>query len=108
LLQTPFGRPFQAENHIVTHVQALRAKIDCIVVIYQENRTFDHYFGAYQPPSGGAVDGLLDANGHIALLLPGRGLRGQLFDTVDAAIKSLGRQHAISISTMFNQLACFP
>ena len=32
--------------------------------------------------------------GRIALLLPGRGLGGQLFDTVDAAIKALGRQHA--------------
>ena len=32
--------------------------------------------------------------GGIALLLPGRGLGGQLFDTVDAAIKALGRQHA--------------
>ena len=32
--------------------------------------------------------------GRIALLLPGGGLGGQLFDTVDAAIKALGRQHA--------------
>ena len=65
MFQTPFARPLQAENRIVTDLQALRAKIDCIVVIYQENRTFDHYFGAYQPPSGGAVDGLLDTNGRI-------------------------------------------
>ena len=34
-------------------------------MIYQENRSFDHYFGAYQPPGGGAVEGLLDIDGRI-------------------------------------------
>ena len=31
---------------------------------------------------------------------------GQLLDTFDAAVKALGCQTPISISTMFNQLAC--
>jgi hypothetical protein len=44
--------------------------------------------------------------GRIALLLPGHDLGGQLFDTVDAAIKALGRQHADLDLHMFNQLAC--
>ncbi len=43
----------------------LREKIDHIIVIYQENRSFDHYFGAYRPPGGGAVAGLLDKDGKI-------------------------------------------
>ncbi len=46
-------------------LQGLRDKIDHIVVIYQENRSFDHYFGAYQPPGGGAVAGLLDREGQV-------------------------------------------
>jgi phospholipase C len=44
---------------------ALRARIDHVIVIFQENRSFDHYFGAYQPPHGAAVEGLLDAEGRI-------------------------------------------
>jgi phospholipase C len=44
---------------------ALREKIDHIIVIYQENRSFDHYFGAYRPPGGGAVAGLLDGEGNL-------------------------------------------
>ncbi len=46
-------------------LQGLRDKIDHIVVIYQENRSFDHYFGAYQPPGGGAVANLLDREGQV-------------------------------------------
>ena len=46
-------------------VQGLRDKIDHIVVIFQENRTFDHYFGAYQSPSGAKVEGILDAEGKV-------------------------------------------
>jgi phospholipase C len=44
---------------------ALRDRIDHIIVIYQENRSFDHYFGAYRPAGGGLVEGLLDADGRI-------------------------------------------
>ena len=46
-------------------LQGLRDKIDHIIVIYQENRSFDHYFGAYQRPGGGAVAGLLDREGRV-------------------------------------------
>ncbi len=46
-------------------IHGLREKIDHIIVIYQENRSFDHYFGAYQPPGGGLVAGLLDREGRI-------------------------------------------
>ncbi|MGH7046576.1 MAG: phospholipase C [Stellaceae bacterium] len=46
-------------------LQGLRDKIEHIIVIFQENRSFDHYFGAYQPPGGGAVAGLLDHEGRI-------------------------------------------
>ena len=44
---------------------SLRDKIDHIIVIFQENRSFDHYFGAYRPPGGGRVAGLLDKDGKV-------------------------------------------
>ncbi len=65
LVGAPFVRPLRAAPASGTDVQGLRAKIDNIVVIYQENRSFDHYFGAYRPARGGAVDGLLDRDGKI-------------------------------------------
>ena len=46
-------------------LSGLRDKIDHIIVIFQENRSFDHYFGAYQRPGGGPVAGLLDREGRI-------------------------------------------
>ena len=46
-------------------LKGLREKIDHIIVIYQENRSFDHYFGTYRPPGGGQVAGLLDREGRI-------------------------------------------
>ena len=45
-------------------LQGLREKIEHVVVIYQENRSFDHYFGTYRNPRGGRkVDNLLNAEG---------------------------------------------
>jgi len=44
---------------------SLREKLDHIVVIFQENRSFDHYFGAYLSPRGASVEGLLGRDGHI-------------------------------------------
>lgn len=46
-------------------LHGLRDKIDHIIVIYQENRSFDHYFGSYRPAGGGSVAGLLDREGQI-------------------------------------------
>ena len=46
-------------------LQSLREKIDHIIVIFQENRSFDHYFGAYRSPHGAAVATLLDREGKI-------------------------------------------
>lgn len=47
-------------------INGLRDKVDHIVVIYQENRSFDHYFGTYQNPRGGQkVNNLLNARGVI-------------------------------------------
>ncbi len=45
--------------------QALRERIEHVVVIFQENRSFDHYFGAYLHPRGARVNNLLDAQGQI-------------------------------------------
>jgi phospholipase C len=49
----------------MSQLAGLRERIDHIIVIYQENRSFDHYFGAYRPASGAPVAGLLDADGRI-------------------------------------------
>jgi phospholipase C len=46
-------------------IAGLRQRIEHIVVIFQENRSFDHYFGAYRHPRGAFVDGLLDRDGEI-------------------------------------------
>ncbi len=47
-------------------VQGLRQKIDHIVVIFQENRSFDHYFATYRNPRGGrTVNNLLNAAGVV-------------------------------------------
>jgi phospholipase C len=46
-------------------VAGLRERIEHIVVIFQENRSFDHYFGSYRHPRGSYVAGLLDRDGKI-------------------------------------------
>ncbi|WP_291512080.1 alkaline phosphatase family protein [Acidithiobacillus sp.] len=45
---------------------ALREKIDHVVVIFQENRSFDHYFGTFQAATGQGILNLLDDDGRIA------------------------------------------
>ena len=46
-------------------LKGLREKIEHVVVIYQENRSFDHYFGAYRHPRGAQLANLLDKDGKI-------------------------------------------
>ncbi len=65
LLGARWAPALRAQTPAGADLTGLRDKIDHIVVIYQENRSFDHYFGAYQPPGGGAVAGLLDAEGQV-------------------------------------------
>ncbi|MGC8519646.1 MAG: phospholipase C [Steroidobacteraceae bacterium] len=43
----------------------LRQRIEHVIVLFQENRSFDHYFGAYQHPRGATVTGLLDGEGNV-------------------------------------------
>ena len=43
----------------------LRQKIEHVVVIFQENRSFDHYFGTFQPKNGQQVVNLLDGQGQL-------------------------------------------
>ncbi|HKR19277.1 MAG TPA: alkaline phosphatase family protein, partial [Stellaceae bacterium] len=52
LLDTRLAPLVRAAESAAPDLQLLREKIDHIVVIYQENRSFDHYFGAYQSPHG--------------------------------------------------------
>ncbi|MGH6991421.1 MAG: alkaline phosphatase family protein, partial [Stellaceae bacterium] len=65
LLDARFAPLVRAAEPAAPDPRQLREKIDHIVVIYQENRSFDHYFGAYQSPHGGAVAGLLDSEGRV-------------------------------------------
>lgn len=48
-----------------SQLDGLRSKVEHIVVIYQENRSFDHYFGTYTSPRGHSVANLLDDQGNI-------------------------------------------
>ena len=43
----------------------LRRRIEHVIVLFQENRSFDHYFGTYRHPSGATVTGLLDRDGNV-------------------------------------------
>lgn len=53
-------------------IPGLRQNIDHIIVIYQENRSFDHYFGAYRNPHGASkVANLLDAQGQVDMRFTG-------------------------------------
>jgi hypothetical protein len=65
LLVPQLIRPVLAQVPAGADLGALRDKIEHIVVIFQENRAFDHYFGAYQPPSGARIENLLDGEGNI-------------------------------------------
>lgn len=65
LLGMRFAPLVRAQAPAAADLQGLREKIDHIVVIYQENRSFDHYFGVYQSPEGSTVDGLLDRSGRV-------------------------------------------
>ncbi|TAL81549.1 MAG: phospholipase [Beijerinckiaceae bacterium] len=78
-------------------LQGLRGKIDHIVVIYQENRSFDHYFGAYQNPNGAKVDNLLDVRGNLSSRFAGLQTNpaGVPYSTLPAPIDIPGFQHAL-------------
>ena len=65
LLGARFLSPASAQTPPAPDLNGLRDKIDHIVVLFQENRSFDHYFGAYRPPGGGTFAGLLDKDGQV-------------------------------------------
>jgi len=65
LLAPRFAPWARAQTAVAPDLQGLHDKIEHIIVIFQENRSFDHYFGAYQPPGGSTVAGLLDASARI-------------------------------------------
>jgi len=64
-LASPLPVPVRAATPAGPDLGGLRDKIEHVVVIFQENRSFDHYFGVYQPPGGGAAAGLLDHDGEL-------------------------------------------
>lgn len=46
-------------------IAGLRRRIEHVIVLFQENRSFDHYFGTYRHPTGAMVTGILDRDGRI-------------------------------------------
>ncbi|MHB0889163.1 phospholipase C [Acidithiobacillus sp.] len=69
LASHPLSALAAAENS--DQIAGLRQHIRHIVVIYQENRSFDHYFGAYRHPRGAAVANLLGPDGQISAAFDG-------------------------------------
>jgi phospholipase C len=72
LIETPLAPLLRAQSPARQDLSGLRSKIDHIVVIYQENRSFDHYFGAYQSPHGATVEGILDRDGKVDARFTGK------------------------------------
>ena len=91
-------------------LQGFRDKIDHIVVIYQENRSFDHYFGAYQHPGGPKVDNLLDADGKLSSRFTGlqKNAAGIPYSTLPAPIEVLGFQYALLANQPFHLAPYIP
>lgn len=50
----------------VSEIHRMRSRIEHVVVIFQENRSFDHYFGTFRPNNGRRVSNLLDDDGKIS------------------------------------------
>lgn len=58
--------PAMAQTASVSDVKGLQEKIDHIIVIFQENRSFDHYFGTYRNARDGKKpENLLDQHGNL-------------------------------------------
>lgn len=67
-----------------TAYNQLRKNIDHIVVIFQENRSFDHYFGTYLSLHGSKVQNLLNAQGVVDARFNGlqKDISGIPYDTL--------------------------
>ena len=78
-------------------LQGLRDKIDHMIVIFQENRSFDHYFGAYQPPGGPRWQICWTPKGKSTRALPGckRTPPGCLTATLPVPYQLPGFAHAL-------------
>ena len=67
----PAGRTPQASAQVNPCEPYPLCKIDHMVFIVQENRSFDHYFGTYKSPSGEPVEGIpRRPDGRIAVCIP--------------------------------------
>ena len=62
---TPLWSVTRAQGASRFGTDAASNRIDHIIVIFQENRSFDHYFGSYRHPQRVAVANLLDKKGQI-------------------------------------------
>jgi phospholipase C len=84
-------------------LQGFRQSIDHIVVIFQENRSFDHYFGTYRPASGAQVDTLLNAEGKVGERFSGlqKNPAGVPYSTLPVPDDIPGFQGALLANTPF-------
>jgi len=65
LTGTALAAPFvvrRSFSDTLSSIQNLRKNIDHIVIIFQENRAFDHYFGTFIPRDGQIINNLIDRN----------------------------------------------
>jgi len=74
-------------------------KINHIVVIMQENRSFDHYFGTYASPSGMNVEGLpTKQDGTFAVCIPDPALRHCVKPYHSTNLYNVGAPHSHAAS----------
>jgi len=65
------GPTVQAASRTPAPVPPGLEKIEHIIIIMQENRSFDHYFGTYESPSGEPVEGIPSkASGGFSVCVP--------------------------------------
>lgn len=102
--------PAWAAAPVASDLKGFRDKIDHIVVIYQENRSFDHYFGAYRHPSGAHVENLLDENGKISARFMGlqKNPAGVPYSTLPVPLDIPGFQKALLPNQPFHLAPYIP
>ena len=68
-----FSTPLAAQGHIAVvskpsshDLDAFRSKIQHVVFLIKENRTFDHYFGTF-PGADGTTTGLISSGQRVTL-----------------------------------------
>ncbi len=65
MLRPPPGFVSGSRGGDPASIDGLRSHIRHLIIIFQENRSFDHYFGTYRRPDGGRIANLVNPEGRI-------------------------------------------